>query len=61
VLFFVVLDENRKNLKTIAIGGPVYWLGLEIAGYFADGPVVVLLVVERLYVHHFMASAFTLL
>ena len=59
VLILIILDENRKNFKTVAIGGSVHRLGFEIAGYFADRPIVILFVVERLYVHHFTASAFT--
>lgn len=37
VLAFVLLDECRQNLETVAIGGSRRGLGLKITSYFADG------------------------
>jgi hypothetical protein len=33
VLVFVLLDERRQNLETVAISGSGQGLGLEITGY----------------------------
>ena len=48
VLVFVLLDERRQNLETVAISGFGHGFGFEITGYFADSPVVILFIVERL-------------
>jgi len=47
-----------RNLKTVAISDSGHELGLEITAYFADSPVVILFIVERLYVHYHAVSAF---
>ena len=61
VFVFVLLNERRQNLEPVAISGSGHWLGLEITGYFADSPLVVLFIVERLYVHHHVVSALLIL
>ena len=57
VLVLVRLDKGRKNLETIAVGGAGLGFEFEITGYFADRPVVIPFIVERLYVHHHTVSA----
>jgi hypothetical protein len=57
VLVFVLLDERRQNLERVNISGSGHGLGLEITSYFANSPVVILFIVERLNFHHHAVSA----
>jgi hypothetical protein len=57
VLVFILFDAHTQSFEAVAIGSARRRLFLEVARHFADSPIVILFIVERLYVHHHTVAA----